>query len=148
MNYQAQIKRVVKCTPERAFALWTDPALITQWFCPRELPSEISIDARPGGVFRFVVHYKPDDFFACTCHFRAVEPHRRISFSWQWDESSFDPGVSEVEVFFDPVPGGTAITLTHTKLASDVSIERHSHGWNEVLNRFDAFVNEFLEEKV
>lgn len=142
MNHQATIRRVVNCTPERAFQLWVDPELLGQWFCPKEMPSEIQIDARPGGVFRFVVHYKPDDFFACTCHFRAVEPPRRLAFSWQWDESSFDPGVSEVEILFDPVPGGTAITLTHTKMASEVSVERHSEGWGLVLDRFEQRANE------
>jgi len=137
MSFQATITRVVKCTPERAFDLWTKPELISKWFCPKEMPSEVTMDARPGGILRFVVHYKPDDSFGCTCNIRVVERPKRLAFSWQWDESSFDPGVSEVEILFDPVPGGTAVTLTHTKLASDVSVDRHSEGWTQVLDRFE-----------
>jgi uncharacterized protein YndB with AHSA1/START domain len=145
MNYEAQIRRVVKCTPERAYALWTEPELLAQWFCPKETPSKIEIDPRPGGVFRFVVQYKSDDSFGCTCHIRAMEPPRRYAFSWQWDESSFETGVSEVEVLFDPVPGGTAVTLTHKKLSGDLSLERHSEGWNQVLDRLEKYITETLE---
>jgi len=136
----------VKCTPERAYDLWTTPELIMQWFCPKEIPCEMTMEAEVGGQFRFIVHYKADDFFACTCNIRAMERPKRFAFSWQWDESSFDTGVSEVEVLFDPVPGGTAVTLTHTKMQSEVSVTRHTAGWTEVFNRFENQVNESLEE--
>jgi uncharacterized protein YndB with AHSA1/START domain len=146
VSFQATISRVVKCTPERAYDLWTKPELISQWFCPKEMPSEVTLDPKVGGVFRFVVHYKPDDSFGCTCHIRAMERPKRFAFSWRWDESSFDQGVSEVEVLFDAIPGGTAITLTHTKMQNDASVERHSIGWTELLNRFENQVNKALEE--
>lgn len=146
MSFQATISRVVKCTPERAYDLWTRPELISQWFCPKEMLSEVTLDPRVGGTLRFVVHYKPDDSFACTCEIRAMERPKRFAFSWHWDESSFDTGVSEVEVLFDPVPGGTAVTLTHTKMQSDASVERHTEGWTEVINRFEQAI-ESLEEK-
>lgn len=147
MSFEATIRRVVKCSPERAYDLWTKPELLSQWFCPKEMPSEMTMDPKVGGQFRFVVHYKPDDFFACTCHIRAMDRPKRFAFSWQWDESTFDSGVSEVEVLFDAIPGGTAITLTHTKMASDVSVERHSEGWGMVLNRFEEQANESLEDQ-
>jgi uncharacterized protein YndB with AHSA1/START domain len=142
MSFEATVRRVVKCSPERAFDLWTKPELLTQWFCPKDTPSEIEMDLRTGGKFRFVVHYKPDDFIACTCEYRAVDRPKRLAFSWQWDESSFDPGVSEVEILFDAVPGGTAVTLTHSKMANDVSVERHTQGWNLEFERFEAIANE------
>ena len=147
MNFEATIRRVVKCTPEQAYDLWTKPELLSQWFCPKETPSEITMDPRVGGTFRFVVHYKADDYFACTCRIRAMERPKRFAFTWQWDESSFETGISEVEVLFDPVPDGTAITLNHTKLASDYSVERHGEGWKQVLNRFENQANESLEDQ-
>lgn len=149
MEFQTEVRRVVKCSPERAYQLWTDPALLGRWFCPKDIPSEIEIDPRPGGKFRFVVHYKPDDYFACTCEIRAMEPAKRYAFSWKWDESSFETGTSEVEVLFDALPGGgTAVTLRHTKLQSDLSMDRHSEGWGEVLERFEEAINNPIEEKV
>ena len=145
MSFQAQIRRVVKCSPERAYALWTDPELLKQWFCPKDFPSEVEMDAKPGGSIRIVMHFKPDDYYGLTCKILRMDPPKQFAFTWQWDESSFDPGVSEVEVFFDPVPGGTAVTLKHTKLASEVSVDRHGEGWGQVLNRFEESANT-LEE--
>ena len=46
------LDRLLKAPPAKVWRLWTEPALICQWFCPKPWSvSEAVIDLRPGGRF-------------------------------------------------------------------------------------------------
>lgn len=141
MTFQIQLKRTLPVSPERAFALWTDTKLVAQWFCPPGSRLEMSQDVKVGGKHRFEVH-EPDgsDYFGCEGEYTVVDPPRRLEFTWKWDESSFDTGVSLVDIEFIPVESGTELILTHTKLASTVSEERHTYGWDAALGRLASYL--------
>lgn len=138
-TYRVQLKRIVSCTPQRAFQLWTDAELMAKWFCPPDSKLRLTTHPEEGGSYRFEIETPTGDVLGCSGAYVVVDPPGHLAFTWKWDESSFEPGVSEVDLRFVAVDGGTELVLTHTKLASEFSEGRHAQGWIPVLTRFEAF---------
>ena len=52
-----ELIRHIPVAPQAAFAAWTDPESVKQWFAPRPYSTSLcEIDLRPGGGFRTVMH--------------------------------------------------------------------------------------------
>ena len=66
---------------ELVFKAYTDPKLVPQWFGPREYTTTVDkMDARPGGLWRFVQHNKNGDEFAFHgVHHDVVAPERIVA---------------------------------------------------------------------
>src|SRR5262245_65569471 len=72
--------RLVDAPPDRVFDAWTDPEQIVQWWGPRGFTTTTStMEARPGGVWRFVMH-GPDgrDYQNKITYFEVVRPERLV----------------------------------------------------------------------
>ena len=73
------VERVVHVSPERAWAAWTEPDHLRQWYAPAPgVISECEIDLRPGGVFRFVSRQPDGVENPTTCCYLEVVPYRRL----------------------------------------------------------------------
>lgn len=71
--------RQLAAPPARAFAAWTDPAQVAQWWDPTGAPLErCEIDLRVGGEFTFVSPGHADMPF--TGHYREIAPPGRLAF--------------------------------------------------------------------
>ena len=52
-----ELVRDIPVTPQAAFAAWTDPESVKQWFAPRPYSTSLcEIDLRPGGGFRTIMN--------------------------------------------------------------------------------------------
>jgi uncharacterized protein YndB with AHSA1/START domain len=103
MSYERSF--AVSVPAERAFRAFTDPNELTQWFAKRFDPSEdqeAGQAATPGGPMNFEVTQIKDNELLC---------YR------QWGASP-DAGI-DVTVVFEPVEGGTRITVTHAGFGGD-----------------------------
>jgi uncharacterized protein YndB with AHSA1/START domain len=106
----------VHVPPERAFRAFTDPNELEQWFTPKfdadaeEGAPGVKADAEsPGGAVHFEVTQIKDDELLC---------YR------QW---AADPGTGiDVTVVFEPVEGGTRITVTHAGFGGDSILKSDS----------------------
>jgi uncharacterized protein YndB with AHSA1/START domain len=122
------VQRRIKARPATVFSFFTDR---DRWLSWQGITAEI--DPRPGGVFRMNVR---GDGWA-SGQFTAIEPHRRIVFTWGWEgeESLVPPGSSIVEVRLEPDGHeGTLLTLVHSGLPFP-ALEAHRDGWNHYLDR-------------
>ena len=73
------VERVVNASPERAWAAWTEPDHLRQWYAPAPgVISECEIDLRPGGVFRFVPQQPDGVENPITCCYLEIVPYRRL----------------------------------------------------------------------
>jgi len=73
------VERVVQVSPERAWAAWTEPEHLRQWYAPAPgVLSECEVDLRPGGVFRFVPRQPDGTESPFTCCYLEVVPFRRL----------------------------------------------------------------------
>jgi uncharacterized protein YndB with AHSA1/START domain len=140
------VERVVHVSPERAWAAWTEPNHVRQWYAPAPgVISECEIDLRPGGVFRFVPRQPDAVENPVTCCYLEVVPPRRLV----WTDALL-PG-------FRPAPTGffTAVmtlerrgdaTLCTTVALHRNEADRNHHadmgfhdGWGTVLDQLAAY---------
>jgi len=71
--------RVVPVPARDLWRGWTEPALLTQWFCPKPWrTTEAELDLRPGGIFRTVMHGPAGERHDNTGCWLEVTPHSRL----------------------------------------------------------------------
>jgi uncharacterized protein YndB with AHSA1/START domain len=102
----------VRVPPERAFRAFTDPNELEQWFTPKfESGAEegAAEAASPGGPVHFEVTQIKDDELLCYRQW-AADPETGI----------------DVTVVFEPVEGGTRITVTHAGFGGDSILKSDS----------------------
>jgi uncharacterized protein YndB with AHSA1/START domain len=96
---------------ELVFAVWTDPQHLAQWWGPNGFTTTTSaFDARPGGVWRFVMH-GPDgrDYQNRITYDEIVKPERLV-YSHGGGED-VEPVRFKVTVTFDAIGGRTRLTM-------------------------------------
>lgn len=131
------LERVFRAPPGRLWAAWTDPATMALWFGPHHTRVEhAAADLRIGGRFRVVLRENTGERHEVAGEYQAIEPERRLVFSWAWAGSP--ERVSRVTVTLRAVPGGTALTLVHDRFADAATATRHTRGWTESLERLAA----------
>jgi uncharacterized protein YndB with AHSA1/START domain len=96
---------------ELVFAVWTDPKHLAQWWGPNGFTTTTSaFDARPGGVWRFVMH-GPDgrDYQNRITYDDIVKPERLV-YSHGGGED-VEPVRFKVTVTFEDIGGRTKLTM-------------------------------------
>ena len=74
--------------------------------------------------------------------YRELVPEKKIVFTWKWDNDEvWENRTSVVTVELSDRDAGTELRLTHEQLPSEESRDRHSDGWNSVLDRLEKFVS-------
>jgi uncharacterized protein YndB with AHSA1/START domain len=62
--------------------------------------------------------------------YRIVEPPKRLTFTWAWeDESGVRGHETEVTVSFEATPGGTRLVLVQQRFESQQARDNHTIGW-------------------
>lgn len=111
--------------------LLTDPARMVEW-----LGISASVDPRPGGQFRFELFEGQH----CSGHYLEVIDHRRLVFTWGWEDPTIPipPGSTKVEIDVEPRdPERTLLRLVHTGL-DEAMAGLHADGWSRYLQRLAA----------
>lgn len=128
----------VKAPPETVFSFFTDPEKYRLW-----KGHAATLDPRPGGEYRV-------DLIGETGprgEYLAVEPPRRIVFTWGWEGppgvlpagiGEVGPGSTTVEVTLERDGDETIVRLRHTGLPTDASRTSHRWGWTLYLDRLRA----------
>ena len=117
----------IDARPEIVFGFFTDPAKIVQW-----LGREADFEARVGAAYRIVIN----DTRTLLGEFVELVPHKRIVFTWGWeDHPTVPPGSSTVEVTLEPDGDGTLLRLRHRNLPSDQERANHARAWDPALSR-------------
>ena len=123
------MERTLEAPIARVFAAWTDPALMSRWYCPN--PAwEIAVerDLRVGGDY--TVSMGPHDVVG---RYTAIEEPTLLEFTWRWAE--FDHAPSLVRVELSEVDGRTRLVLTHSDLVDAEDVKNHAEGWSGCLVR-------------
>ena len=81
-----------KCSIEKMWDAWTNPALIMKWFGsdPEGKGLKAALDVRQGGSFE--ITFQDADLTEHTCSgvYDEVDMLRKLTFRWQWKS---EPGV-------------------------------------------------------
>lgn len=137
-----EVSRVIRATPERVFAAWTDPALIVKWWGAGDVRcTEAEMDLRVGGTYR-IANQTPDGSTQwITGAFNRVDRPHRLSYTWAMEPTGADTQFSQVDVTFDAVDEATLVTVQQTQIATPSAREVHLHGWIGCLDGLERVLN-------
>jgi len=132
-----RLERLIAAPPELLFALWTDPAELVRWWPPVGCEAAVdALDTRPGGRWRTILRRADGGTAAMSGVYRIVEPPRRLSFTWAWEDAEGRRGhETEVTVSFEATAGGTRLVLVQQRFESSDACDRHTIGWASSLDR-------------
>ncbi len=141
-DHVLRLERLIAAPPERVFALWTEPEDLVRWWGPDGYDVPVyTLDVTPGGRWRTTMRSPQGELLTVSGVFRAIEPPRRLVFTWAWDDENGVRGPeTEVTVTFDPAPGGTRLVLVQQTFESRESRDNHRKGWASSLDCLDRVV--------
>jgi uncharacterized protein YndB with AHSA1/START domain len=140
---------IVKAPPERAFELFVG-AMGDWWPKGRTVGqtphAEIVIERRPGGRWYERSHDGVETDWGTVLD---VSPPGRLLLAWQLDASfRYDPALTtEVELTFEPLDGGTRVTLEHRDLerfgdSAARFAQQLGGGWPTFLNCYADYADD------
>ena len=135
--FELQVSRFIRAPREKVFAAFVEQSLMSQWQCPRGMRvAQASADARVDGPWRVEMLARDGSRFAVGGCYRAIEPPRRVAYTWRWEGGGPMPEIETlVEVEFREADGGTELRMRHSGFPSTTMREAHGHGWDSCFNR-------------
>ena len=74
-----RMERVIAATPDRLFALWTEPEELVKWWGPEGFTTpKHAMDVRPGGRWRTTMRSPDGKDHTVSGIYRTVEPPKRL----------------------------------------------------------------------
>jgi uncharacterized protein YndB with AHSA1/START domain len=135
------LTETLRASPERIFALMVDPAELVRWWGPHGFTTPAAeLDLRMGGRYRLTMQPAGGDRFHLTGAYLEVDPPRRLSYTFRWEEPDPDDRETVVVVTLVPVDDGTELLLSQGPFATEERLALHSNGWTESLQRLRALV--------
>lgn len=130
----------IRATAERIFTALADPGERMKWWhaAGRFHVRHMESDLRPGGKWMMSGDAAEGKPFKVSGEYREVERPRLLAFTWLPDWQG-DDTVSLVRIELEERNGVTAVRLTHSGLATEISRTSH-RGWPFVLGLLQAYV--------
>ena len=136
-----EVRRTLAAPVATVYAAWTDPGQVSQWMAPSDDfgPTEASMDVRVGGRYRIVMRGPDGELHRVGGLYQEVVPQRRLVYTWAWE--STPERESRVTVEFRPTGSGTELVLTHDRFFDAEARDKHAHGWQGCLGRFERYLS-------
>jgi uncharacterized protein YndB with AHSA1/START domain len=132
------LEKVLRASRERVFAAFVDAEQLRRWWGPAGLTvPTLEFGAVEGTDYRIDVHPPDGDVFHIRGTFRAVEPPRRLVFTFSYEEPDPDDQETLVTLTFDSMDAGTRVNLDQGPFATAARLELHREGWTDTLHRLD-----------
>jgi uncharacterized protein YndB with AHSA1/START domain len=141
---QLRLERVIRADRERAFAAWTQPALLRQWSAPAGMTLDDGgeLDLRVGGRWRVVMVDPNGTRHEAFGTYREIRPPERLVYTHAWREGNGSSPETTLTVEFLEVPGGTRVVLTQEGFTSPQSRDGHVGGWSSSLDQLEQLFAE------
>jgi uncharacterized protein YndB with AHSA1/START domain len=146
-SLELRLERLYRHPKERVFAAISDPEIMPKWFGPSALSriKALEHDLRPGGVYRLEFPPMDGEEMIVFGEFRAVEPPRRLAYSWTWKDGTGYDLPSEVEFTLEDHPEGTLLVLRHRLLPDTEGGRMHEAGWSRSFDRLRLHLEQISE---
>ena len=137
-EHTMRLTRVIAADPKTVFSAWTEPEHMKHWSAPEgmEVPF-VELDLRVGGTFKLTMRNSEGQDVKAFGEYRVVDPPRRLSYTWDWENEEHHMGETLITVDFNPVDGGTEGIMTHEFFPTEKFAADHTHGWTSCLNRLE-----------
>lgn len=131
-----RLERLLDAPPAAVWAAWTDPALLSRWFCPNpDLPLLVTADAVVGGAYRVDMG---EGRYVAEGRYTELVPEQVVQLTWAW--STAPDQVSTVRVELTPTGTGTRLVLVHSGLVDEDDATGHGEGWELSLTRLGGLL--------
>jgi uncharacterized protein YndB with AHSA1/START domain len=131
-----ELEWVVDSQRERIFSALTDSAELARWWGPTGYTmTEIDLDLRVGGGYRFTMQPPGGDPFHLAGEFLEIEPPRRVVYTFRYEEPDPDDRETVVALSLEEVGDGTHVSLSQGDFATEARIELHRGGWRDSLEK-------------
>lgn len=132
------LEKILAVPPERVFGAFVDADQLRSWWGPAgyTVPS-LRFDATEGEDYRIVMQQPDGSVFHIRGRFRAVEPPRRLDFTFIYEEPDPDDQETLVTLTFDSAESGTRVILDQGPFKTTARLELHREGWNDTLERLE-----------
>jgi uncharacterized protein YndB with AHSA1/START domain len=117
------------------FDAWASPDVLARWMSPfGHVATEVDVDFRVGGRFRFAMHGPDGDCEVVGEYVEITRPHRLV---FTWRSSTTEYRVTLVAVEFRDLDGETEVAVTHRGIPSAEARGGYDGGWAVVLGHLD-----------
>jgi uncharacterized protein YndB with AHSA1/START domain len=127
-----RLERTFDAPAQAVFDAWTSAEVLRRWWpagSDWETPVA-EVDVRVGGRLRLVMRSPKGEEFGGSGEYLAIDPPKRLVFTWNWDGHEGHEGAQLVEVEFrEQDDGKTTVVLTNRGLADEESKRSHEEGW-------------------
>ena len=118
----------------QVFGALTRPATLAKWWGPAGFTTpEIELDLRVGGAYRFGMQPPDADLFHLAGEFQEIDPPRRLSYTFRWEEPDPDDRETVVTLSLEDLGETTEVSLSQGVFATEARLELHRNGWTESL---------------
>jgi uncharacterized protein YndB with AHSA1/START domain len=134
-------KRVIAASPDEVFEAWTQPELMRQWLAPGENKViDARTDVRVGGAF-LIRSTAPDGaLHIIDGTYRELSNGQRVVMTWSYSGPVELLCEMETLIEIDLAPasdGGTAMTVTQTRIATPEAAEGYGEGWPTCFDKLE-----------
>lgn len=128
--------RRIKARPSILFDLLVTAEGIAQWWGPDAGPVVMAeADPRAGGRYQLRFRMLRGSEHEVAGEFLEVTPPERVRMTWQW---AGDTDSSLIEMTLRPIPEGTELTFTQSRLPDEATARGHEKGWSGSLDKLAA----------
>jgi uncharacterized protein YndB with AHSA1/START domain len=132
------LERVLAAPPERVFGAFVDVEQFRRWWGPAGFSvPRLQFDPVEGADYRIAMQPQAGDVFHIRGTFRTVEAHRRLIFSFIYEEPDPDDQETLVEVTFEPADPGTRVIVDQGPFKTAARLELHRQGWTDTLDQLE-----------
>ena len=134
-----RIERTFRFPIQAVFAAWTNVEVLKSWWHAEhswETPTA-ELDPRVGGVIRVTMRDpETDTFYGGAGEYTAIDPPRRLAFTWTWDDDR-EQAPQMIEVEFLESGDHTIVVLTNRGIPEQ-HLDSHRTGWENSFDNLDA----------
>jgi uncharacterized protein YndB with AHSA1/START domain len=133
-----QVNRLIKVPRERVFKAWTTPSDIIQWMgCGDSKAQSADVDLRVGGKYQVTLQSGDCGTMQVNGVYREIKSPSRLVFTWGWENPEGQRSETLVTVDLADRNGSTEVKVTHEGFADAETCDKHEHGWNSCLDKFE-----------
>lgn len=132
------LEKVLVVPREQVFAAFSDAEQLRRWWGPAGFSVQrLQFDAVEGTEYRIAMQPPDGDVFHIRGTFRAVEPPRRLIFTFIYEEPDPDDQETLVTLAFESTDPGTRVILDQGPFKTTERLGLHRDGWTDTLERLE-----------
>jgi uncharacterized protein YndB with AHSA1/START domain len=131
-----RLVRTIKAPADRVYQCFVDPDAYAKWIPPHGFTGKVhSMEPKVGGTFRMsfsTIHRTWTHFFGGV--YKELVPGRRIVHTDRFEDPAMGEGEMTVTIEFEPVEGGTRLTIVQSGIPKGPAGEGAPYGWSQSLD--------------